>query len=515
MFNFPSWKSIVTYIVIFISLFIVIISYYKDDKGYGVNLGLDLQGGSYLNLQADQQKLIKEYLFATTNKLSSFINNANYGTFYIDQDVENKKLVINFSDTINDKQFQQLENYLFTLNSALDLTISDDKLHLSVLLNNKALEIVQADLIASSIEVVRMRVDKFGTNESVIKKQGYDHIIVELPGVDNPEKIKRVLGTTARLTFHLVDIDATFKSQRLPIGYKWLTSQNTSIRYAVKSLPELYGSDLTTAKLQFDQQKPVIFFKFNKDATRKFAQLTTDNINSMLAIVIDNKVISAPTINTPLTTGEGIITGSFTVEEAQELALLLSSGSLPISLNIVEERTVGPTLGMVSIKYGVISAAIGYVLLFVFMFVFYKKLGLIANLSLLVNVLLIFASLSLFGATLTLPGIAGIILTIGMSVDANILVYERLAQELRKPVNTSLGFLLSNAFDRVFITIVDSNLTTLITAIFLFSLTSGTIQGFAVTLIIGILTSIFSIMFVSRTFIKLLLVSKKYNKINL
>jgi len=250
----------------------------------------------------------------------------------------------------------------------------------------------------------------------------------------------------------------------------------------------------------------------NTEGGKKFSELTTNNVGGLLAIVVDNKVISAPRINTPITGGSGIISGGFTLNEAQELAILLKSGSLPIPLNIIEEKTVGPTLGSDSIHDGILAGIYGYILVFIFMIIFYKKLGLLANIALIINVILVFALLSIIGATLTLPGIAGIILTIGMAVDSNILVYERFSQELSNVKSFNYSLAMSNAFKRVFLTIFDSNITTLFVALFLFYFGAGPIRGFAITLIIGILCSIFSIMFITKSLITMFFFTK-YKKV--
>ncbi|MCL2567554.1 MAG: protein translocase subunit SecD [Alphaproteobacteria bacterium] len=498
MLNFPLWKSILSVVVIVVSLGIVghdfYNKFYNDSYKGGIKLGLDLQGGSSLVLEADETIFMQDYTAALLENIRSVL--ANEKIPYSNLSKKDGEIRFLLNDT---SKLSALRAKIYNIHKDLDVRASGNSI--VVIVSEAAKESQIISVIQNSIEVVRRRVDQTGTNEPVIKQQGYKQIVVELPGVENPDAIKRILGTTARLTFHLVDTEASFGNASLKPGYTFLRDAN-GVRYAIKINPEIYGKSLVDAKLEFQDQQPVVFFKFDTDAGRKFAQITTEQVGNMFAVVLDNKIISAPRINQPITGGSGIITGRFSMNEAQELALLLKAGGLPVPLHIIEERTIGPTLGEESIKAGLISGVIGYGLVFVFMVIFYRKLGMIANLSLVINTVFIFAALSLLNATLTLPGIAGIILSLGMAVDANILVYERYSQEMLKKGNT-FKLAISNSFTRVFTTIVDSNLTTLFVAVFLFGLGSGAIRGFAVTLIIGIITSMFSIMFITRFLINI------------
>ncbi len=509
MLNFPPWKAFLSMIVIALSLFIVSYDFYNkyknDSYSSGLKLGLDLQGGSSLVLEIDEDVFLDDY----TSSLYENIKNILLAEEIPYYNFIKGKGSVSFSIS-EDTKLRELRQKVFLLDEFLDFANNNNAIVVTISEQSKNTRL--RAIIENSIEIVRKRIDQSGTNEPVIKQQGSKQIIVELPGVENPEQIKRILGTTARLTFHLVDANATFGGVAIKPGYKYVqSSDNSGIRYAVKIMPEIYGKSLVNAKLEFQDQMPVVYFQFDTEGGKKFAKITTEQIGNMFAVVMDNSVISAPRINTPITGGAGIITGSFSVTEAQELALLLKAGSLPVPLSIVEERTVGPTLGADSIKSGIVAGICGYLIVFVFMIVFYKKLGMVANLSLIINVFFILALLSILGATLTLPGIAGIVLTMGMAVDANILVYERFAQESK--ANTSFPLAISNAFKRVFITIFDSNLTTLFTAIFLFSFGSGPIRGFAVTLIVGIISSMFAIMFVTRLFINVFLVKKNKKRV--
>ncbi len=508
MLNFPPWKSALSILVVVISLFIVGYDFYNKyhDSTYksGVKLGLDLQGGSSLILEADETVFLQDYTSSLLENIKSILIAEKIPYYNLSK--EQGRITFYVKDT---SKIRIIRSKIFDIDKNLDVNSKDNKV--SVVVSETTTNTQLASVIQNSIEVVRRRIDQTGTNEPSIKQQGNKQIIVELPGVENPEQIKRILGTTARLTFHLVDANASFGTGALKAGYSYMRDDK-GMQYAVKIIPELYGKSLVNAKLEFQDQMPVVFFQFNNEGGKKFAKITQEHIGNMFAVVMDNKVISAPRINVPITGGSGIITGNFTLIEAQELALLLKAGGLPVPLSIVEERTVGPSLGADSIQSGIISGIVGYALVFIFMIVFYKKLGMIANLSLIINTFFILAALSILGATLTLPGIAGIILTLGMAVDANILVYERFAQESSKK-GSSFNLSMSNSFKRVFTTILDSNLTTLFTAVFLFGFGSGPIRGFAVTLIIGILSSMFAIMFITRFLINVFLIKKRKQRV--
>jgi preprotein translocase subunit SecD len=512
MLDFPRWKSWLSIFVILISLIVVGLDFYNkysstsSQYSSGIKLGLDLRGGSYIVLEANEKVFLQDYV----NMLFE-----NTGLSLKDLKIAYTSLQkndggITFS-LANKDDFAKIRTQILGFDK--NLVLENKNGFVSVLITEESIKTQLREVVESSLEIVRRRIDQLGTNEPSIKVQGYKQIVVELPGIDNPEQIKRILGTTARLTFHIVDSAATLGGAPLKPAYKYVKSSDDYISsYAIKIEPEIYGKSLVGANVEFQDNRPVVFFKFDTDGARKFANLTKQQQGNMLAIVLDNKVISAPRINQPISGGSGIITGSFSLIQAQELAILLKAGSLPVPLSIVEERVVGPTLGKQSINAGIIAAVIGYLAVFVFMFWFYKKLGIVANLAIFINAIIILAALSLVGATLTLPGIAGIILTIGMAVDSNILVYERLAFEMNKNKTTSYAMALSNAFKRVFLTITDSNLTTLITALFLFVFGTGPIRGFAITLIIGILASIFGIMFITKTLINIIIVNKNVKK---
>jgi len=357
--------------------------------------------------------------------------------------------------------------------------------------------------VSQSIEIVRRRIDETGTREPTIQRQGQDRILVQLPGVKDPERVKRLLGKTAKLTFHLVNAAQPYAdstTQASP-GIMLLPSDDPSHvgdtrRYMVRKRVELGGDTLIDAQATFQQSQPVVSFRFNSLGARKFGDITRNNVGRLLAIVLDGKVISAPNIREPILGGSGVITGQFTVQAVQDLALLLRAGALPAPLNILEERTVGPGLGQDSIDAGQIASIIGIGLVTIFMVVVYGRFGIMADVALFLNLVLIVAVLSLLQATLTLPGIAGIVLTIGMAVDANVLIFERIREEVnsgRTPISA-----VDAGYRRAITTIVDSNLTTLIAAVLLFAFGSGPVKGFAVTLAIGIVTSMFTAVMVTR-----------------
>ncbi len=358
----------------------------------------------------------------------------------------------------------------------------------------------------SARQIIRRRIDETGTKEPTIQREGQDRILVQLPGVDNPEHVKALLGRTAKLTFQLVDQSVTVEDARrgrLPPGDEILPAVDEGRgrgggagAYVVRKRVMVGGDTLTDAQATFQNNEPVVSFKFDSVGGKKFGDATRENVGKPFAIVLDNKVISAPVIREPILGGSGIISGSFTVQSASDLALLLRAGALPAPISILEERTVGAELGADSIHAGAIASIVGVVLVIVFMVLFYGLFGVFADVALLFNLCLMLGALSLLGATLTLPGIAGIALTMGMAVDANVLIYERIKEELRG--GRSMLSSLEAGFTRAFGTILDSHVTTLVAGILLYWLGSGPVKGFAVTLSIGVLTSLFSAILVTR-----------------
>jgi preprotein translocase subunit SecD len=347
---------------------------------------------------------------------------------------------------------------------------------------------------------VEKRVNELGTVEPVIQRQGTDRILVQVPGLQDPTRLKELLGKTAKMEFRMVDEavppDAALQGKIPPDDE--LLSEVTGQKLAIKKQVLVSGGDLSDAQASFDQRtsEPVVSFKFNSAGARKFAQATTENVGQRFAIVLDNQVISAPVIREPIIGGQGQISGSFTVLSANDLAILLRAGALPAPLTVIEERTVGPGLGQDSIEKGELAAYVGSILVVVFMLVTYRLFGLFANIAVAINVAMIFGVLSLLNATLTLPGIAGIVLTVGIAVDSNVLIYERIREEIRGGRNAISA--IDAGFKRALATILDSNITTFIAAAVLFYIGTGPVRGFAVTLGIGILTTVFTAFTLTR-----------------
>jgi preprotein translocase subunit SecD len=358
--------------------------------------------------------------------------------------------------------------------------------------------------VQQSLEIVRRRIDEVGTREPTIQQQGVDRILVQVPGEKNPDAIKRLLGQTAKLTFHLVDLETPLDQAlagNLPPGSMILPSEETSrpgemAQLVVRQRVEVSGENLVDAQPTYQENQPVVSFRFDSVGARKFGDVTRDHVGELLAIVLDNKVISSPRIREPILGGSGIISGNFTVDSANELAVLLRAGALPAPLEIVEERSVGPDLGADSIAAGKWASVVALILVIGFMTLYYGLFGIMACGALIVNLILIIALLSVLQATLTLPGIAGIVLTIGMAVDANVLIIERIREEVRlgKPPMSAVD----SGYREAMRTIIDANLTTLIAAVLLYAFGSGPVRGFAVTLGIGIVTSMFTAITLTR-----------------
>jgi len=450
-----------------------------------VNLGLDLQGGSHLLLEVDLSSVIKERSEGLVGSLRPDLRENKIGYRRLD-DVEGGGVRIQLRDEADIDAARKLVR---ALDNTLEVNVEGNQIIGSF--SDEAIREIQSQTIDQSIEIVRRRIDETGTREPVIQRQGEDRILVQLPGLDDPSRIKDLLGTTAKLTFHLVVDGRGSSTMTLPM------IENNGAPITLERRAILSGDMLVNAQVSQDQNgQPAVSFTFDGVGTKKFAKFSSNNVGRLFAIVLDNEVISAPVIREPIIGGAGQISGSFSIKEASDLSLLLRAGALPAPLEILEERTVGPSLGADSVQAGKIASAIGLAGVLVFMFLSYGRFGLYANVALLVNVALIFALLSSIQATLTLPGIAGIVLTIGMAVDANVLIFERIKEEIgngRSPMSA-----VDSGFSRAMSTIIDANLTTLIAAIILFSFGTGPIKGFSVTLMIGIMTSFFSAIMVTR-----------------
>ena len=514
MLNFSRINIVLIYLVFFfVSIFSLLNLQNKDNIIFDkkVNLGLDLQGGSYLLLEINSDSLVEEKIQSKVIPLKKLLkeNDINFKDFKIDNtklffktnDIEKFELVF-FS-----KKDNLVNNYIDNYRSfELDYSkIDNDFIEISfskfglLTINNAALK--------QSIEIVRRRIDDVGTKEPTILQRGEKRILVELPGLKDPDRIKKLLGKTAQLNFRLVSESSDF-------GTDELVSEDGELLKISKRIV-MSGENLIDAQpnIQNQNNEPTVSFKLDRLGAQKFGRVTTDNVGKRLAIVLDGKIISAPNINEPITSGNGIISGNFTFQEATDLALLLRSGALPTPLEVVEERTVGPDLGEDSIKSGVTSLIIGFILVILFMFYKYKLFGLIANTSLIANLLMLVGVLTILEATLTLPGIAGIILTVGMAVDANVLIFERIREELK--TEKSIIHAFDSGYSKAKITVLDANITTLIAAIILFAFGSGPVKGFAITLGIGILTTLFTAYFLARHLTSVIVLRKNNKEIKI
>ena len=469
-----------------------------------VVLGLDLQGGSHLLLQVNQESIVTERLADLRRDARSILANDNGIGNIITTDPATNSITIELVDpTQQDAALTALNGLQNTMGGQVfsgigginEITIAPTGNNLiTVTLTPEGIEQRMSSLVAQSIEVVRNRIDELGTTEPSIQRQGTDRLLVQVPGFGDSARLKNIISQTARLTFHMVYPGMTAdqaEAQGLPPGTMILSSQDGSRELLYEDIA-LGGESLVDAQPAYDQQRgvPVVSFKFDTRGAITFGEITSANVGQRFAIVLDDQVITAPVIQQPITGGSGQISGSFTTASANDLAVLLRGGALPASLDIVEERSVSAGLGADSIRAGVTAGIIGAIAVVAFMVLAYGLFGVFADLAVIINVVLILGALSMLGATLTLPGIAGIVLTIGMAVDANVLIYERIREELA--AGRSKIAAIESGFQRAMSTILDANITTLIAAVVLFYLGSGPVQGFAVTLAIGIITTLFT-----------------------
>ena len=461
-----------------------------------ISLGLDLQGGSHLLYEVDTSKFLTERLDSVVSDIREKLTKGETKFGYLNLGVSNGVVSLTLRDP---KQIDAARVLLKQATTDMTLDIAGDG-KVTAQYTEETLRRLKAQLIEQSIEVIRKRIDQTGTKEPTIIRQGEDRIVVQLPGVKDPEGIKRLIGTTAKMTFHMVDEAAEVSGQPGPtdIVVKMRDQKSDgAAQLIVQKLPLLSGQNLTDAQQSFENGGQVaVSFKFDNIGAKKFGQVTAQNVGKRFAIVLDKEIITAPVIKDAILGGSGIITGNFTVQKAQELALLLRAGALPADLTVIEERTVGADLGADSIAAGKKACVIAIVLIVIAMVVLYGLFGVFANVALLLNAILIFAGLSALGATLTFPGIAGLVLTLGMAVDANVLILERVREEMRNgrsPVTA-----MEAGYREAQGTIIDANVTHVIATLFLFWFGSGPIKGFAATLLIGVVTSFFTSVYVTR-----------------
>ena len=512
MLNFSKIKILIIYLSFIFFGFFSLLNFQSEknviiDKK--VNLGLDLQGGSYLLLEIDTDPLIKERIQDKVIPLKKLLskNDIDYKNFSI----ENKKIkfvikpenLSKFNLLFFSKDENLLNPYIDQYNS-FQLDLEEENNQLTIFFSKFGILSINNSALKQSIEIVRRRIDDVGTKEPTILQRGNKRILVELPGLKDPERIKELLGKTAQLNFRLVsETSNDFGSEKL--------ISETGEELTVSKRIIMSGENLVDAQPRLDTQsnQPGVSFTLDRLGAQKFGKVTSENVGKRIAIVLDNKIISAPSIREAITSGNGSISGNFTFQEVTDLSLLLRSGALPTPLNVVEERTVGPDLGVDSIKSGTISLIVGFLLVIIFMVFKYRVFGVIANISLISNLIMLIGILTILEATLTLPGIAGIILTVGMAVDANVLIFERIKEELKTEKSSIHAFDIG--YNKAKITVLDANITTLLAAAILFAFGSGPIKGFAVTLGIGIMTTLFSAYFIARHLTSLIVLRRKDN----
>lgn len=460
-----------------------------------VSLGLDLQGGSNLLLQVDFDTVMKDRMSTLEDSARQTLREHRIRYQNLSADSSSVKVKI---DNLNARN--QAMGYFRKLEDGLNVSVNDSGT-IEIKYTDQALAQLRARVLDQSIEIVRRRIDELGTKEPVIQSQGIDRIVVQLPGVQNPEEVKQLLGKTAKMSFHLVDDRtnaADARRGKLNSASRVVSGMDGG-EYVISRKSVVGGENLVDSQVSFQDGGAVVSFKFDNVGGRKFGEVTKNNIGRQLAIVLDNEVISAPVIQSAIMGGSGVITGNFTSEDANELAMLLRSGALPAPLEVLEERTVGAGLGADSIQAGIFASVIGLIAVVVFMVAAYGLFGLFTTVAVFMNLFLMLGAMSFIGTTLTLPGIAGIILTIGMAVDANVLIFERMREEVKNGRSTKDA--AEAGFTEAWNTILDSNLTTLVAGFVLFWFGTGPVRGFAVTLTIGIITSMFTSVTVSRLII--------------
>lgn len=479
------YKLIATILFCFGALYIALPNFIDsnlllNDK---IKFGLDLKGGSSLLLKIDFDKYVKERLDILMQEVAT----------------ELKSKQIKFSDlknggkylflTLKDINLDDLKKSIQGLNSDLVVSYEQHDLYKVQFLS---LAKLKQEILSDSINSIQRRVDESGTREAIVQAQGNDRITLQVPGLENPAQLKSLLGRTAKLTFHLLSDRSNTMVLRDKNGNK----------YPVKRRVELTGDFLNSASVSLNKfGAPVVTFRFNGAGAKKFAKITQDNVGKPFAIILDEEVLTVPIIREPILAGQGEISGNFTLEEAQDLAILLRSGALPAPLNIIEERVVGPSLGSNAISAGINASIASIIIISLFMIIMYRSFGICAAIALWINLVIMLACLTTIGATLTLPGIAGIVLTIGMAVDANVLIFERIKEEYNstKQFNKSI----KRGFNNAMSAILDSNITTLIAALIMFYMGLGPIRGFAITLSVGILSSMFSAIIITKYMISL------------
>ncbi|MDD9304835.1 MAG: protein translocase subunit SecD [Desulfobacter sp.] len=489
-----------------------------------INLGLDLQGGMHLVLEVQNEKAVEAEMERIIAELKKDLRKVGIKHLGITRTPDNQ-IIAKISGQDNRTKVEKLLSEDYSNLEIPSVKTLDQGLAFTLNLPDEETASIKKMATEQALETIRNRIDEFGVSEPDIRIQGSNRILLQLPGIKDPDRAKGLIGKTAQLTFQLVNDQADVRTAlegNPPVGSEILYQQKvdpnsgneTRVPFLIKKQVLLDGSLLINARVEFDQfQQPQVGIEFSRKGARIFDRITAANVNKRLAIVLDKTVYSAPNIQERIAGGKARITGQFSLEEAKDLAIALRAGSLPAPVTIIEERTVGPTLGADSVRMGLMSMVVGGALVIAFMLIYYKGAGLIADLALIINIILIGGGLAAFQATLTLPGIAGIILTIGMAVDANVIIFERIREELRAG-RTALAAVHAG-YERATLTILDANVTTLIAAIVLFQFGTGPIKGFAVTLALGIVASLFTALILSKSIYDLILQNKQSSTLSI
>lgn len=521
-----SWKLAASVLVVLMAVIYTIPTFMHGVWPYKkINLGLDLQGGMHLILEVEVNKAVESSLERVAQDLRMTLRKDQIPATGLEQ-MQGGKITVRVEGKDQIDKFDKVLNDSFKDIRVLSRSVENDVLTISLDLPDKEADRIRKMAVEQALETIRNRIDQFGVSEPDIRQEGDNRLLIQLPGVKDSQRAKDLIGKTALLEFKLVDenhdVNAALKGV-VPPGSEVLyevredsqTRRTSKTPYLLIKRPVLTGSYLTDAKVQIDSQynEPYVAIKFDKKGAQIFEKITEENVKKRLAIVLDNKVYSAPVIQEKISGGEARITGRFTPEEARDLAIVLRAGALPAPVKVLEERTVGPSLGTDSIHKGLLAGLVGSGLIILFMFFYYRGSGLIADIALLFNIVMIFGGLAAFQATLTMPGIAGIILTIGMAVDANVLIFERIREELR--VGKTLRAAVDAGFHMATWTILDANITTLIAGLVLFQFGTGPVKGFAVTLSLGVVSSVFTALVLTRVIFDFFIVQRKIKRLSI
>lgn len=521
-----SWRAAAVFAVIIIAIIYIIPTInptlWPHKK---INLGLDLQGGMHLVLEVDTEKAVESTIERLSQEMRSFLKKEHIRHIALNR-VEGSRISIKLQDQKNIDRFEKLLDKEFKDLRMVSRSTQGEILTIVMDLPERETDQIKKLATEQALETIRNRIDQFGVSEPDIRQQGEKRILIQLPGIKDTKRAKDLIGRTALLEFKLLDethdLNAAMQGN-VPPGSEVLygikedpeTKRIIKTPYLIKKRTLLTGAHLMDARVQIDSQynEPYVSIDFDKKGGRDFARITEANVKKRLAIVLDDKVYSAPVIQEKITGGEARITGNFTTEEARDLAIALRAGALPAPVNILEERTVGPSLGTDSINKGLISMCVGGIFVIMFMIIYYRGSGIVADFALILNIILIAGGLAFFQATLTLPGIAGIILTIGMAVDANVLIFERIREEMN--LGKTPRAAVDAGYDRATLTILDANVTTLIAALVLFQFGTGPVKGFAVTLSLGVLSSLFTALILTRLIFDYFLIKRKIRSISI